>query len=126
LRVDVGRLFPHTPILSDTAPAVESDARYFGGGDLCGRTEFERAVAEMPRLVAPAEQQTGARQRVIEPGERREDSARRQTLEERSLSLSRFSASLASPSCALKNFVRKPERTFSTISAPLRHAACIE
>jgi len=35
------------------------------------------------RLVAPAEQQTGARQRVIEPGERREDSARRQTLEER-------------------------------------------
>ena len=83
LRVDVGRLFPLTPILSDTAPAVESDARYFGGGDLCGRTEFERAVAEMPRLVAPAEPQTGARQRVIEPGERREDSARRQTLEER-------------------------------------------
>jgi hypothetical protein len=48
-----------------------------------GRTEFERAVAETPGLVTPAELQTSARQRAIEPGERRKDSARRQTLQER-------------------------------------------
>lgn len=48
-----------------------------------GRTEFERSFAETPRLVAPAEQQAGTSQRVIEPGEGREDSIRRQTIQQR-------------------------------------------
>ena len=47
-----------------------------------GRTEIERAFAETLRLVALADQQTGARERVIKPGKIREQSVRRETLEE--------------------------------------------
>ncbi len=32
------------------------------------RRGFDRAVAQAPRLVEPAEQQTGATQRVVDPG----------------------------------------------------------
>src|ERR1700675_3774348 len=46
------------------------------------RRGFARAVAQAPRLVEPAEQETGAPQRVVIPTEIRDDFPRRLTLEE--------------------------------------------
>ncbi len=46
------------------------------------RRGFERAVAQAPRLVEPAEQQTGTTQRVVGPAAMADDSPRRLTLEE--------------------------------------------
>ena len=46
------------------------------------RRIFERAVAQAPRLVEPAEQQSGATQRVVVPAVLVDDSPRRLTLEE--------------------------------------------
>ena len=46
------------------------------------RRGFDRAVAQAPRLIEPAEQQTGATQRVVGPAAMRDDSPRRLTLEE--------------------------------------------
>ena len=46
------------------------------------RRGFDRAVAQAPRLVEPAEQQTGATQRVVGPAAMADDSPRRVTLEE--------------------------------------------
>ena len=43
---------------------------------------FNRAIAEAPRLVEPAEQQTGATHRVVGPATMGDDSPRRLTLEE--------------------------------------------
>ena len=43
---------------------------------------FNRATAQAPRLVEPAEQQTGAPHRVIGPAAMTDDSPRRLTLEE--------------------------------------------
>jgi hypothetical protein len=62
---------------------VAKQVQRMGGEPGLGRAEFECAVGETSRLVAPAQQQRGARQRAIEPGQRREDSACRQPLEQR-------------------------------------------
>ena len=46
------------------------------------RRGFDRAVAQAPRLVEPAEQQTGATQRIVGPARLPDTSPRRLTLEE--------------------------------------------
>src|SRR5262245_37985947 len=46
------------------------------------RRAFDRAVSEAPRLVEPAEPQTGASQRVVGPAVNAHDAARGVTLEE--------------------------------------------
>ena len=46
------------------------------------RRGFDRAVAQAPRLVEPAEQQSGATQRVVGPAAIAEESPRRLTFEE--------------------------------------------
>ena len=46
------------------------------------RRGFDRAVAQAPRLVEPAEQQRGSTKRVVAPADQADDSPRRLTLEE--------------------------------------------
>ena len=80
----------------DVAEQVQRIGREPG---MSGR-EFDRAVTQTLRLVEPAEQQTGATQRMVVPAAMADESLRRLTLESCSPSRSRSSASLASPSCA--------------------------
>jgi hypothetical protein len=61
---------------------VAEQVQRMGRGPELTRRGFDRAVAKAPRLVEPAEQQTGATQRVVFPAETADESPRRLTLEE--------------------------------------------
>ena len=61
---------------------VAEQVQRMGRGPGLRRSGFDRAVGQAPRLVEPAERETGATQRVIVPITLEDDSPRGQTLDE--------------------------------------------